>query len=145
MAFRLVENASGVEGELSAATLHGLMEAASDAFTAAVTSPGTVEPRQAEELELDAPDLDSLLADFLSELLYRFDARRWLTRFAEIEVHEKDGGWSLEGTLRGERRDRPPDSAHAPIAAVAVDGLQVVSNGEAWTATVVFTRGRPEA
>lgn len=141
MAFRLVEKASGVEGELSAATLHGLMEAASDAFTAAVTSLGAVEARQAEELDLDAPDLDSLLVDFLSELLYRFDARRWLTRFAEIEVHEKDGGWSLEGTLRGERREPPADAAHTPIAAVAVDSLHVMSDGDAWTATVMFTRG----
>jgi SHS2 domain-containing protein len=115
------------------------MEAASEAFTASVTPLDTVQPRQAEELDVDAPDLDLLLVDFLSELLYRFDARGWLTRFAEIEVHEKDGGWTLEGTLRGERHD-PAPSPRAPIAAIGYEGLQVLSHDDHWTATVTFRR-----
>jgi SHS2 domain-containing protein len=139
MAYRFVDQASGLSVELSARSLHGLMEAASEAFTASVTPLDTVQPRQAEELDVDAPDLDLLLVDFLSELLYRFDARGWLTRFAEIEVHEKDGGWTLEGTLRGERHD-PAPSPRAPIAAIGYEGLQVLSHDDHWTATVTFRR-----
>ena len=56
-------------------------------------------------MELDAPELDLLLVDFLSELLYRFDTRGWISRYAELDVTEKDGGWGLQGTLRGERLD----------------------------------------
>ena len=52
-----------------------------------------------------APELDLLLVDFLSELLYRFDTRGWLTREAQVEVRERDGGWALQGTLVGERLD----------------------------------------
>lgn len=140
MGFRLVDRTSGVGVELSAATLHGLMEAASDAFTAFVAPLDAVQPRQAEEVEVDAPDLDTLLADFLSELLYRFDARRWLTRFAEIEVHEKDGGWVLEGTLRGERRAAAEPALRGPVAAVAYEGLHVTSNGEGWQAAGAFRK-----
>lgn len=140
MAYRFVDGASSVEVELSADSLHGLMACACEALTATLTPLDEVEPRQAEELDLDAPDLDTLLADLLSELLYRFDARRWLTRFAEVEVHEKDGGWSLQGTLRGERREPPPDAAaHGAIAAIAFDRLHVAAAGGAWAATVAFT------
>jgi len=143
MAFRLVDDDAGIEIELSAATLHGLMEAACEAFTASLTRLDTVEPRQAEELEVDAPDLETLLADCLSELLYRFDARRWLTRFAEIEVHEKDGGWSLEGTLRGERHEPHVPSTHPDVGGITLEGLRVVRDdgGDGWTARVRLARG----
>lgn len=137
MAYRFVDHDSGLGVELSARTLPGLMEAASEAFTSSVAPLHTVQPRQAEELDVDAPDLNLLLVDFLSELLYRYDTRGWLTRFAEIEVHEKDGGWTLEGTLRGERRD-PAPSGRATIAAIGYEGLQVISHDGHWTATVVF-------
>lgn len=141
MAFRLVDDAAGIGVELSATTLHGLMEAACEAFTASLTRLDSVEPRQAEELEVDAPDLETLLADCLSELLYRFDARRWLTRFAEIEVHEKDGGWSLEGTLRGERHEPHVPSTHPDVGAITLEGLRVGRAGDGWRATVRLARG----
>jgi len=136
MTYRIISQTSGLRVELSAATLHQLMEAAAEAFTAAVTPLDTVQPRLAEELDIDAPDLDSLLVDFLSELLYRFDTRAWLTRFAEIEVHETEDGWTLEGTLRGERRER----ATAPINAIAYEDLEVTPHEDLWTATVTLTK-----
>jgi SHS2 domain-containing protein len=60
-----------------------------------------VEPKRPEEVDLDAPELDLVLVDFLTELLYRYDTRGWLTRHAELELHEKDGGWTLQGTWGG--------------------------------------------
>jgi SHS2 domain-containing protein len=144
MGFRLLDRTSGVGVELSATTLHGLMEAASDAFTASVAPHAEVQPRQAEEVEVDAPDLDALLADFLSELLYRYDARRWLTRFAEIEVHEQDDGWVLEGTLRGERGAASEPTPHTPVTAIAYDGLHVSPTNDGWQGTVEFMIGGRE-
>jgi SHS2 domain-containing protein len=134
MPYRIVRDTSGLEVELSGATLHAVMEAAAEAFTTAVTPLATVQPRLAEELDVDAPDLESLLVDFLTELLYRYDTRGWLTRFAEIEVHETEEGWTLEGTLRGERR--PP--VKGTMTAVAYEGLRVARHENGWTATVTL-------
>jgi SHS2 domain-containing protein len=67
----------------------------------------SVEPKRPEEVDLDAPELDLVLVDFLTELLYRFDTRGWLTRHAELELHEKDGGWTLQGTWGGTAGPRP--------------------------------------
>ncbi len=139
MPYRIVDQTSGLRVELSGATLHGLMEAAAEAFTASVIPLDTVQPRQAEELDVDAPDLDSLLVDFLSELLYRFDTRGWLTRFAEIEVHEAEDGWTLEGTLRGERREPVPSSRGA-MRAIACEELAVTRQDDQWIATVTLKK-----
>lgn len=75
------------------------------AFTDSITAIAGVEPKRPEEVDVDAPELELLMVDFLSELVYRFDTRAWLTRTAALAVHEKDGGWALEGTLTGERLD----------------------------------------
>lgn len=136
MAYRIVSQTSGLRVELSAATLHRLMEAAAEAFTAAVTPLDTVEPRLAEELDVDAPDLESLLVGFLIELLYRFDTRGWLTRIAEIEVHETEEGWTLEGTLRGQR-GQPVRGA---INAIVYEDLDITAHGDLWTATLTFKK-----
>ena len=89
-------------------------------------------------MELDAPELDLLLVDFLSELLYRFDTRGWLSRYAELDVTEKDGGWSLQGTLRGERLDPARHEVKLLIKAVTYHGLHVRQADGEWTAKVVF-------
>ena len=79
-----------------------------------------------------------LLVDFLSELLYRFDTRNWLTREARVEVREQDGGWELRGTLLGERHDPLRHPVKVLIKGVTYHGLAVVHAGAAWTANVVF-------
>ena len=115
-----------------------LFEVAAQAFTDTVPTLGRVEPKRPEELDVDAPELDLLLVDFLSELLYRFDTRGWLTRHAEVDLHEKDGGWSLQGTLRGERLDPERHAIKVLIKAVTYHGLHVQKVDGLWTAKVVF-------
>lgn len=123
---------------LSGATLGELFASATEAFGETLTILGHIEPRQSEELDVDAPDLDELLVDYLSELLYRFDARGWLTRHVDLDVHEKDGGWTLEGTLRGERRDAARHPLRTPIGGISYHSLHVHRDDERWTAEVLF-------
>jgi len=128
----------GDVGVLSGHTLPQLFGDAVAAFIDTVTTLERVEPKRPEEVDVDAPELDLLLVDFLSELLYRFDTRGWLTRFAEVELHEKDGGWSLQGTLRGERLDPARHGVKVLVKAVTYHGLRVQRSNGLWTASVVF-------
>ncbi len=82
--------------------------------------------------------MDLLLVDFLSELLYRFDTRGWLTRDAEVEVREYDGGWQLQGTLLGENHDTARHAVRILIKAVTYHQLAVTQQAGTWTADVVF-------
>jgi SHS2 domain-containing protein len=123
---------------LSGETLAQLFADAAAAFTDCITALDGVEPKRPEEVDVDAPELDLLLVDFLSELLYRFDTRGWLTRFAEVDVYEKDGGWALQGTLRGERLDTSRHAVRVLIKAITYHGLPVQQANGVWTANVVF-------
>ena len=138
MAYRFFDHTGDVGVALTGKTREALFASAALAFTDTITPLSGVEPRRPEEVALDAPELDLLLVDFLSELLYRFDTRGWLTRDAEVDVRERDGGWALEGTLSGEKFDAERHPIKILIKAVTYHGLQVIEHDGEWRANLVF-------
>jgi SHS2 domain-containing protein len=138
MAYHFFDHPGGVGVTLKSESLPALFADACAAFTDSITVIDRIEPRRPEEVDVDAPELDVLLMDFLSELLYRFDTRAWLTRHADVALREKDGAWTLEGTLRGEKLDTARHDVRVMIRAVTYHGLKVQQQGRLWTAKVVF-------
>jgi SHS2 domain-containing protein len=138
MPYEFFDHTGDVGVSLTGRTVDELFASAAVAFSDTITSVTGIEPRRPEELNVAAPELDLLLVDFLSELLYRFDTRGWLARDAEVEVRERDGGWELDGTLIGERHDPQRHPVKVLIKAVTYHGLQVRQSNGMWTAKVVF-------
>lgn len=138
MPYHFFDHTGDVGAPLRGTTREALFASAALAFTDSITPLTGVEPRRPEEVVVDAPELDLLLVDFLSELLYRFDTRGWLTRDADLAVRERDGGWALEGTLSGEKLDPERHPIKVLIKAVTYHGLQVIHREGEWHANVVF-------
>jgi SHS2 domain-containing protein len=138
MPYQFFDHTGDIGVSLSGRTLDELFASAAAAFTDSITPIERVEPRRPEELDVAAPELDLLLVDFLSELLYRFDTRAWLTRQAEVEVRERDGGWQLQGTLLGEKHDETRHAVRVLIKAVTYHQLEVRERAGMWTANIVF-------
>lgn len=138
MPYAFFDHTGDIGVSLSGRTLDQLFGHAAEAFTDTITALDLVEPRRPEEVTVDAPELDLLLVDFLSELLYRFDTRAWLTRHAAVELREQDGGWTLQGTLTGERLDPARHAVKVLIKAVTYHALHVRQRDDTWTADVVF-------
>jgi SHS2 domain-containing protein len=138
MPFEYFDHTGDIGVHLRGATLDELFAAAAEAFTDTITPLQGVEPRRAEEIDVAAPELDLLLVDFLSELLYRFDTRGWLTRRADAGVRERDGGWQLEGTLVGERHDDARHPVRVLVKGITYHGLAVRRSDNGWRADVVF-------
>jgi SHS2 domain-containing protein len=138
MTYRFFDHTGDLGVSLSGRTVDELFASAAAAFTDSITTLAAVEPRRPEEMALAAPELDLLLVDFLSELLYRFDTRGWLTREAQVEVRDEDGGYALQGTLLGERLDEQRHPVKLAIKAVTYHGLHIVQTDETWSANIVF-------
>jgi len=138
MAYHFFDHTGDIGVTLTGRTEAALFVSAALAFTDSITVLSRVEPRRPEEVAMDAPELDLLLVDFLSELLYRFDTRGWLTRDADVEIRERDGGWALEATLSGEKLDPERHPIKILIKAVTYHGLQVIERDGEWQANVVF-------
>lgn len=138
MAYEFFDHTGDIGVALTGRTVDELFASAAAAFTDSITPLDGIEPRRPEELEVAAPELDLLLVDFLSELLYRFDTRGWLTREAQVEVRERDGGWELQGTLLGEKHDPDRHPTRILIKAVTYHQLTVTRAAGTWTANIVF-------
>ena len=138
MAYQFFDHTGDIGVSLTGRTVDELFASAAAAFTDSITPLETVEPRRPEELDVAAPELDLLLVDFLSELLYRFDTRAWLTQNAQVAVRELDGGWELQGTLLGEKHDPDRHPIRVLIKAVTYHQLEIVQREGMWSAKVVF-------
>lgn len=138
MVYQFFDHTGDIGVSLTGRTVDELFASAAAAFSDSITPLSGIEPRRPEELDVAAPELDLLLVDFLSELLYRFDTRAWLTREAQVEVRERDGGWQLQGTLLGEKHDPARHPIRVLIKAVTYHQLAIVQREGTWSAKVVF-------
>ena len=123
---------------LAAPTRGGLFSAAADALTEAVTDPASVHPERSLTLDVRAEDLETLLVDWLAELVYRFEVDQWLTASAEVAVGEDPAGFHLHATVRGETFDSARHPIKVLIKGVTYHALSIAETPGGWTATVVF-------
>lgn len=88
---------------------------------------------RSEHTTLEAPDLDALFVDWLSEALFLFEAREFVTCDADVSV-ERDP-WRVEATLRG--ADAEAFRQHGPgVKAVTYHGLRIEERRQGWEGRV---------
>ncbi|HXG12547.1 MAG TPA: archease [Gemmataceae bacterium] len=132
--FEHFEHTADLGLRIRAADLDTLFaEAARALFAAIVEDLASVEPRQKVEIRLEHDEPEFLLFDWLSELLYRFDAEHLL--FGRFEVRVNDAG--LDGTAWGEPLDRSRHVLAHEVKAITYHGLRVERTPDGWLAEVI--------
>lgn len=124
--------------DLWAPDAEGLFAAAADALTETITDPLGVEPRTRVTASLGAADLDLLLADWVSELVYRFDAFQWLTRRAQVTLARRADRWTMQARMDGEPRDPARHPLKVLVKAVTYHELRVEQTADGWRARMVL-------
>lgn len=116
----------------------GLFGEAVRALTGLLTGQAPVGSLDERVVVCDGDDLDVLLHDLLAEVLFLFDAQRWLTASASAAVTPSPTGWRVEARLRGEPFAPDRHTIANVIKAVTYHQLSVFSTGDRWEATIVF-------
>ena len=96
---------------------------------------GGVREREQRQIELTARDVQGLLVNWLSELLFYVDAEEIL--FSRFEIDELSDT-RLRARAWGERIDRDRHELHFGIKAVTRHMLEVVEENGDYRATVLF-------
>jgi SHS2 domain-containing protein len=138
MSFEFFDHTGDIGVRLTAPTLAELFAAAAEAFTAAIAEPDAVRPLDAGRLELAGPELDLLLVDFLSELLYRFESAALLVRSADVDLRRDSGEWRLHADLKGEPFDAARHEIRVLLKAVTYHELYVRQAPQGWEAQIIF-------
>lgn len=140
MSYRFLDHTADVAVELTAPTLGALYAAALAAFTDTVTERARVEPAEARSFTVEAADAETLLVDWLGELVYAFEVDARLFHDAEVAIEETAAGrLRLTARARGERYDPARHPIKVLVKAVTYHGLEVQQTHDGgWRARVIF-------
>lgn len=104
-----------------------------------ITDVSGVVPDVSRDVKLNAPDLESLLVQWLEELLYLFETEGLLFCRTAVQLQDLSrGDLFLEAELRGEPYDATRHPLETAIKAVTYHALEISHLGEDWQARVIF-------
>ncbi len=84
--FQFLDHTGDIGVDIDAADPLALVADAACAFSETITDREVLETDEIVEVSLSADAIDLLLVDWLSELVYRFDADGWLARDVEVDI-----------------------------------------------------------
>ena len=114
-----------------------LFQAAGLALFEGMADTGRLQPRVRRELRLKNAQLDQLLYDYLSELIYLKDAEGLLFGEFSVQLDQTDG-WNLIATVKGEPIDPKRHALRADAKAVTYHQFEVgQTETGGWKARVV--------
>ncbi len=133
--YRLIDHAADAGLEVRAADLERLMAAAAMALSDSVVPRGMHTEGQRIDVDIDAPDAQTLLVDVLQEVIYLLDTRGFLPVRARARLDEAGPGLRLRASLFGSGFD--PSWVRLPVKAATHHGLAVEREDAAWVARVL--------
>jgi protein archease len=131
--FRILEHTADVGFEAFGSTRNEAFANAARALIDLIVDLDAIDPRQQVVIEVQGFDPESLLVNWLSELLYLHDAEGWLFRDFSVQNLGDD---SLHAIARGEKFDRSRHQAKLLVKAITYHQLALERAPEGWRAQV---------
>jgi len=120
-----------------AANLPDLFQTAAEALLdVIVANRDQVEPQEAEHVTLTADSTESLLVDWLNELIFRCETRHSLYRRFSVEIAQDCLG--LEAQIFGEPVDSTRHVLDHEVKSVTRHAVTLVRDGAGWKAELIL-------
>ena len=131
--FRILEHTADIGFEAFGATRQEVFANAARALMHLMVDLEAIAPQERISLRAEASDMPSLLVNWLSEILYFFDAEGWLFRDFQFDALTERG---LTAVARGEKFDRRKHQVKLLVKAVTYHQLDLRETEEGWRAQV---------
>lgn len=131
--FRILEHTADVGFEAFGSTREEAFVNAARALFYLIVELDTIDPREEVWVQVQGADPESVLVNWLSELLYLQDAEGWLFRDFEIQSLHDD---SLSALARGEKFQRSRHQAKLLVKAITYHQLALEKTPRGWRAQV---------
>jgi len=142
--FEYLEHTADVKFQARGRSLEEAFENAALAMLAAMVDPSTVRLEKTWPVEIEAESLESLLYEWLSEVLYLFEVELAVFSKFEVALERCEVGWRLSGRIGGERVDPERHFFETEVKAVTLHQFEIKKEEgeeggeEIWTAQVVL-------
>jgi SHS2 domain-containing protein len=133
--FEIIDHPSDIGIKSFGKDLRSLFENAAAGMFSLITEIKQVNSLEAHNMNLEAENLESLLVNWLSELLYISEAKLILLKDFEIQALSDT---ILKAKVSGEQIDPKKHLILHHIKAVTYNQLEIKQTGDGWEAVVVF-------
>jgi len=140
--FRVLEHPADVGIEARGSTTAEAFSAAAEGLLALLlesTDPPGDDQLLREPLHLTAPDEESLLIRWLSEIVFLIDARRFIPhKPVVVKLTKEAGNFALDAVLTGSRFDASRQRLRLEVKAVTYHQVAVLQDGPETVVRVYF-------
>lgn len=132
----LADMAFEAEGD----SLSALFDGATQALLESLADPGTVGQTWRQSLDLDEPDIPTLLFEWLGRLVYLKDAHGVVFHRVSLSVEPQPDGlsWHLHAEVVGALVDPATQALHSDVKGVTKHLYRVRQDETGWKARVVL-------
>ena len=131
--FEVLEHTADIGFRAWGATPAELFENAAQAMMSIAAETETIDPRGEVAIQATGEDYESLLVNWLSEVLYRFDAGLFAASHFRVDKIEPT---MLEGRLMGETRDPARHRWKLIVKAVTYHDIEVSERDGRWESRI---------
>ncbi len=104
-----------------------------------ITEIKNVEMKLSKSIKITSEDKESLLFDFLTELLYLFDTEDLVFSYIEVlKIKKETGNFSLEASLKGDIYDPEKHSIGTEVKAITYSYMKIEELQEKVVIEVIF-------
>jgi len=133
--FEIFEHTADVGLRVRAGDLNQLFAEAGRGLSALlIENLETIHPQEEIAFQLQAADLEDLLHDWLTELLYTFESKRLVLVNFDVAIEQM----TLRAHAAGEKLDQLKHQVGQEIKAVTYHGLFVKPDSDEWLAEVIL-------
>jgi SHS2 domain-containing protein len=131
--YEVLEHPADIGFRAFGSTLPDLYRASALAMLSIAGDPEAAQPREERRIKVESGDRESLMVDWLNEVLYWFDGRLFTFRDFRVET-AADG--LIEAVGVGEPRDQERHRARLIVKAVTYHQLRIEEREGRWIAEV---------
>lgn len=137
--FRFVDHVATADAAFEAYgdDLPSLFAVAARALFSVIVDLNQIDPKISREVSLSSETEESLLFDWLAELVYLKDVNRELYREFEVRI-STEGGYALDARVKGEKIDPARHQTHTDVKAVTYHQLKITQTDNQFKAFVIL-------
>jgi SHS2 domain-containing protein len=132
--YEFLEHTADLKFRAFGGTLEEALVNCARAFTDATAGESVILLREAKAVHIQAADLEHLVHDWLSELIFRFSTEHLLFSDFKIKI---EGKYNLTAKIRGEKYDPKRHKLYKEIKAATYHEMKIEERNGLWIIEVV--------
>ncbi len=136
--FRIIEHTADIAVEVSAPSLEKLFEYSVYAWLQSVAEINGADNIEDKSIELSSASREVLLVDFLSELNYLLNVKRWLFINVKSLAIEENSKYILKAIVAGTNLENADVKLKTEIKAVTFHQMNIEETGKEFKTKIIF-------